>query len=84
MKRFITHEELVRDQRFINQDSPIVTILSQVPDDVDTLVEMLDKLSPAIEKPVRGTEAEPPFVGVAVTTMRFRCVLKDAESRSWE
>ncbi len=61
MKRFINHEELARDSRFVRQDSAMVTILAQVPDDVDTLVELLDKLTPMIEKSVQGTEAAPLF-----------------------
>ena len=39
MKRFIEHHELARDSRFVRQDNVAVTILSQLPDDVDTVVD---------------------------------------------
>jgi uncharacterized ferritin-like protein (DUF455 family) len=61
MRRFIHHSELARDSRFIRQDNALATILSQMPDDVDVLVEAFDKLSPMIEKSVRGTAAQPLF-----------------------
>ncbi len=61
MKRFIEHSELARDGRFVRQDNAVVGILAQVPDDVDTLVDLLDRLSPMVEKSVEGTEAEPLF-----------------------
>ena len=38
MKRFIEHEELARDSRFIRQDTRMSTVLASMPDDVDTLV----------------------------------------------
>jgi uncharacterized ferritin-like protein (DUF455 family) len=59
MKRFIAHHELARDSRFIRQDNIAATILSTLPDDVDKVVEMFDRLTPIIEVSVRGTEAEP-------------------------
>jgi len=61
MKRFIAHHELARDSRFIRQDNIAATILSTLPDDVDKVVEMFDRLTPIIEVSVRGTEAEPLF-----------------------
>jgi uncharacterized ferritin-like protein (DUF455 family) len=61
MKRFIAHHELARDSRFIRQDNVAATILSTLPDDVDKVVEMFDRLTPIIEVSVRGTEAEPLF-----------------------
>ena len=59
MKRFIAHHELARDSRFIRQDNIAATVLSTLPDDVDKVVEMFDRLTPIIEIGVRGTEAEP-------------------------
>ena len=59
MKRFIAHHELARDSRFIRQDNIAATVLSTLPDDVDKVVEMFDRLTPIIEVSVRGTEAEP-------------------------
>jgi len=61
MKRFIAHHELARDSRFIRQDNVAATILSALPDDVDKVVEMFDRLTPIIEVSVRGTAAEPLF-----------------------
>jgi uncharacterized ferritin-like protein (DUF455 family) len=61
MKRFIAHNELARDSRFIRQDNIASTILSTLPDDVDKVVEVFDRLTPIIEISVRGTEAEPLF-----------------------
>ena len=46
MKRFIQHEELARDSRFIRQDNSLGTVLAQLPDDVDTIVETFEKLDP--------------------------------------
>jgi uncharacterized ferritin-like protein (DUF455 family) len=59
MKRFIEHEELARDSRFARQQNVLSTFLSQVDDDVDAVVEMFDKLAPAIEASVKGTASEP-------------------------
>jgi uncharacterized ferritin-like protein (DUF455 family) len=59
MKRFIAHHELARDSRFVRQDNVAATVLSTLPDDVDKVVEMFDRLTPIIEVSVRGTEAEP-------------------------
>jgi len=59
MKRFIKHHELARDKRFVRQDNASVTILSQLPDDVDTVVNVFEKFAPMIEVSARGTEAEP-------------------------
>jgi len=61
MKRFIAHHELARDSRFVRQDNVAATILSALPDDVDKVVEMFDRLTPIIEVSVRGTAAEPLF-----------------------
>ena len=61
MKRFIQHEELARDSRFVRQSNVLTTILAQLPDDVDAVVEALDGFAPVIERSVRGTDAEPLF-----------------------
>ncbi|MEE8556753.1 MAG: DUF455 family protein [Myxococcota bacterium] len=61
MKRFIDHEELARDSRFIRQTNLASTVLSTLPDDVDAVVDAFEKLAPLIEKSVRGTAAEPLF-----------------------
>ena len=61
MKRFIQHEELARDSRFTRQSNVVGTMLAQMPDDVDTIVETFEKLESVIEQGVRGTAAEPLF-----------------------
>jgi uncharacterized ferritin-like protein (DUF455 family) len=61
VKRFIHHSELARDSRFIRQDNITATVLSTLPDEVDAVVEVFDRLAPMIEASVRGTEAEPLF-----------------------
>ncbi|NQZ98241.1 MAG: DUF455 family protein [Myxococcales bacterium] len=61
MKRFIQHDELARDCRFIRQQNVLTTILASLPDDVDAVVEALDPLSPLIEESVRETAAQPLF-----------------------
>ena len=61
MKRFIQPNELARDRRFVRQDNIAATVLSTLPDDVDKVVEVFDKLTPVIEVGVRGTDAEPLF-----------------------
>jgi uncharacterized ferritin-like protein (DUF455 family) len=59
VKRFIEPGELARDSRFVRQDNVASTMLSTLPDDVDTVVEAFERLDPIIEVSVRGTEAEP-------------------------
>ena len=61
MKRFIPHNELARDSRFVRQDNAQATVLSTLPDDVDTVVEVFEKFSPMIEASVQGTAAQPLF-----------------------
>ena len=61
MKRFIDPSELARDSRFVRQDNAQATVLSTLPDDVDTVVEVFERFGPMIEKAVRGTAAEPLF-----------------------
>jgi len=59
MKRFIEHWQLARDNRFVRQDNAQATVLAQLPDDVDAVVEVFSKFAPMIEGSVRGTAAEP-------------------------
>ena len=61
MRRFISHSELARDSRFVRQDNAQATVLSTMPDDVDTVVRVFEQFSPAIEASVKGTAAEPLF-----------------------
>jgi len=61
MKRFIQHEELARDSRFVRQDNAQSTVLATLPDDVDAIVNAFEQFSPMIEESVRGTAAEPLF-----------------------
>jgi uncharacterized ferritin-like protein (DUF455 family) len=61
MRRFIEHWELARDSRFVRQDNAQATVLSTLPDDVDTVVEIFDKFTPMIEQSVRGTAAQALF-----------------------
>ena len=61
MKRFIPHEELARDSRFVRQDNAQATVLSTLPDDVEAVVDVFEKFGPMIEASVRGTAAEPLF-----------------------
>jgi uncharacterized ferritin-like protein (DUF455 family) len=61
MKRFIQHEELARDSRFVRQDNRLSTVLAAMPDDVDTIVNAFEQFSPMIEESVRGTSAQSLF-----------------------
>ncbi|MFP6662773.1 MAG: DUF455 family protein [Deltaproteobacteria bacterium] len=61
MKRFIQHEELARDSRFVRQDNAQATVLSSLPDDVAAVVSVFETFTPMIEASVRGTAAEPLF-----------------------
>ena len=58
MKRFIQHEELARDSRFIRQANAMATVMATLPDDVDAVVEVFDKFAPMIKESVRGTASE--------------------------
>jgi len=69
MKRFIAHHELARDSRFVRQDNIAATVLSTLPDDVDKVVEMFDRLTPIIEVSVRGTAAEPLYEEYGLVTL---------------
>ncbi|MBW2231659.1 MAG: DUF455 family protein [Deltaproteobacteria bacterium] len=61
MKRFIHHSELARDSRFVRQDNAQSTVLAQMPDDVETVVNIFDQFTPMIEESVRGTAAQALF-----------------------
>jgi uncharacterized ferritin-like protein (DUF455 family) len=61
MRRFISHSELARDSRFVRQDNQQATVLSSMPDDVDTVVKVFEQFAPMIEQSVKGTAAEPLF-----------------------
>lgn len=61
MKRFIQHEELARDSRFVRQDNAQSTVLATLPDDVDAIVTTFEQFSDMIEASVKGTAAEPLF-----------------------
>jgi uncharacterized ferritin-like protein (DUF455 family) len=52
---------LARDSRFVRQDPAQATVLSSLPDDVDTVVNVFEKFAPLIEAGVKGTSAEPLF-----------------------
>ncbi|MFQ5417375.1 MAG: ferritin-like domain-containing protein [Myxococcota bacterium] len=73
MKRFIEHEELARDSRFVRQSNAQATVLSTLPDDVDTVVEVFDKFTSMIRESVKGTAAEELYAtygpGFALTVM---------------
>ena len=59
MKRFIDCDELARDSRFVRQSNAMATVLSQLPDDVEQVVQAFEALDPMIAKSVKGTAAEP-------------------------
>ncbi len=61
MKRFIHYDELARDGRFVRQPNALATVLAQLPDDVDAVVNAFEKFTPIIEQSVRGTAAEDLF-----------------------
>lgn len=61
MKRFLHHDELARDSRFVRQDNAQSTVLATLPDDVDTIVDTFQQFSDMIEGSVKGTAAEPLF-----------------------
>lgn len=60
MRRFISHEELARDRRFVRQNA-ITDLLASLPDDVDAVVEAFDNLAPLIEVGVKNTPFEEVF-----------------------
>jgi uncharacterized ferritin-like protein (DUF455 family) len=58
MRRFISHEELARDNRFIRQNA-FTDIMTQLPDDVDAVVTAFSNMTPMIAAMVKGTPFEP-------------------------
>lgn len=60
MKRFLPHEELARDRRFVRAQSRN-ELLRSLPDDVDTVVRVLEDVAPKIRERVAGTALEPVF-----------------------
>jgi uncharacterized ferritin-like protein (DUF455 family) len=60
MRRFISHEELARDRRFKRARSRN-ELFRSLPDDVDRIVEVLEKIAPKIRERVAGTALEPVF-----------------------
>jgi uncharacterized ferritin-like protein (DUF455 family) len=81
VKRFIEHRELARDRRFIRQENIAADLLAKVPDDVDAVVALFEKISPVIEAGVRGTAAEPLFdrFGPAFTLMTLNQPIRPGE-----
>ncbi len=57
MKRFISHDGLARDRRFKRLRSRN-QLLRSLPDEVDTIVKVLEQVGPKIRKRVRGTALE--------------------------
>jgi uncharacterized ferritin-like protein (DUF455 family) len=57
MRRFITPEELARDQRFVRARSRN-ELLRSLPDDVDVVVRVLEKVAPKLRERVAGTALE--------------------------
>ena len=57
VKRFISHEELARDRRF-KRARNTARFGANLPNDVDTIVDVFEKIAPEIEKRVQGTRLE--------------------------
>ena len=55
MRRFISHEELARDRRF-KRVNPRNQLLQSLPDDVDDIVRVFEKIGPKLRERVEGTE----------------------------
>ena len=60
MKRFISHEELARDQRFKRARNGNA-LLQSLPDDVDQIVRIFESIAPKIRERVAGTSLEAVF-----------------------
>jgi len=54
VKHFIPHEELARDSRF-KRVNPRNRLLRSLPDDVDTIVSVFEKIAPKLRQRVEGT-----------------------------
>ena len=57
MRRFISHEELARDRRFKRQQNRN-QLLASLPDDVDSVVRVLETIGPRLRERVAGTVLE--------------------------
>ena len=57
MRRFIEHTELARDSRFMRQNQ-LNAIFTSMPNEVDKVVEMFERLDPLISQFVKGTPFE--------------------------
>ncbi len=60
MERFMSHEGLARDRRFKRADNRNQLIRS-LPDDVQEIVRIFEKIAPKIRKRIEGTELEAVF-----------------------
>ncbi len=60
MERFIRPEKLARDRRFKRVSSK-QTLVASLPDDVDTVVRVMEQVAPRLEERVRGTALEDAF-----------------------
>lgn len=60
MKRFMPAGELARDSRFLRSENRN-NLLRNLPDDVDTIVEVFEKVAPRIKERVAGTALEPVY-----------------------
>ncbi len=81
MKRFIEHQELARDRRFIRQANIAADLLATMPDDVNAVVDLFEKIGPVIEAGTRGTAAEPLYdrFGPAFTLMTLNEPIRPGE-----
>jgi uncharacterized ferritin-like protein (DUF455 family) len=82
MKRLIQHDELARDKRFIRQENIAADLLAKLPDDVDAVVDLFEKIDPVIETGVRGTAAEPLYdqFGPAFTLITLNEPIRPGEA----
>ncbi len=60
MKRFLPHQELARDRRFKRAHSKN-ELFRTLPDDVGTIVRILEEVAPKLRQRVEGTALEPVF-----------------------
>ncbi|HVN40729.1 MAG TPA: ferritin-like domain-containing protein [Myxococcota bacterium] len=60
MRRFIAPDELARDARFVRSRSRN-ELLRSLPDDVDTVVRVLELVAPKLRERVAGTALEPVY-----------------------
>ena len=60
MNRFISPEDLARDRRFKRAQGQNA-LLASLPDEVDTLVRVMESIAPKLRERVAGTELEAVF-----------------------